>query len=288
MESKKSVNRTEKIGIIGLGIMGGRIAGKFIKKGYKVFIYDINDDVIKKFTEKGAIVCKTPKEVAQKSDIIFEVTVSDLTSKSVWDGEKGILAGATAEKTLITCSTLSAEWVDTLAEKCNKSGFIFFDMPMTADIYNINLHCGGDKARLKLIKPVLRAFARKIIYFGPPGQGIRYKLILNFLQALQAVGFGQAMKIAKAEKMDLQIVIETLTDKVGELAYNLCLEDFQKEPDWSYFPVEKITKDLRYAKKLSKQLDVSLLDATLVRYDAAMKKGYAKKDWFSVNFVDKK
>ena len=268
---------TEKIGIIGLGIMGGIIADKFLKKGFTVFVFDIKNEVSLKYVKKGAFISKTPKDVAEKSDIIFEVTVSDLTSKKVWEGENGLLAGASSAKTLIVCSTLSAQWVDTLSKKCAKAGITFFDMAMTYDGYWVTLHCGGDKIKLKTIKPVLRIFAKKIIYFGRAGNGMRYKLLLNYLQALQLIGFGQALQIASAEKMDVHVVSKALTEKISWLVNSFYPEDFMEEAGKIYFPIEKITKDLRYTKQLAKSLPVSLLDTVLDQYQTAMKKGHAKK-----------
>src|SRR5437016_2118330 len=118
MVNRKSEKPTT-IGIIGLGIMGGKIAGKFMKRGYQVFIYDISKSVVRKFEDKGAVACSSPKEVAQKSSFVFEVTPNDESSREVWDGANGILAGATDNKVLITCATLSVAWVDELAKKCN-------------------------------------------------------------------------------------------------------------------------------------------------------------------------
>lgn len=285
MKTKNNIQRTKKIGIIGLGIMGGIIADKFLKKGFTVFVFDIRNDVCQNYVKKGAIIGKNPRDVAEKSDIIFEVTVSDLTSKNVWEGKNGLLAGASLDKTLIVCSTLSANWIDTLSKKCAKAGITFFDMAMTYDGYWVTLHCGGDKKKLTTIKPVLRIFAKKIIYFGRTGNGMKYKLLLNYLQAMQIIGFGQALQIAAAEKMDVQVVSKALTEKISWLVDSFYPEDFMEEAENIYFPIDKITKDLRYTKQLAKSLPVSLLDTVLDQYQKAMKKGNAKKSWFSINLL---
>lgn len=145
MSDKKTHIRDDKIGIIGLGTMGGRIANKFIKKGYTVFIFDINKKVLKNYEDLGARVCNSPKEVTQKADIIFEVTINDDTSKKVWYGNDGIISGASSHNILISCATLSTSWIDEIAQICAKKSLTFFDMAMTVENGKITLLCGGDK-----------------------------------------------------------------------------------------------------------------------------------------------
>lgn len=120
-----------KIGIVGLGIMGRGIASNFLKSGYKVFIWNRTIDAGNSLTASGAVQCSSPKEVAEKADIIFEVTANDVSSRAVWLGEVGILAGASKDAICIASSTLSIAWVDQLARECKKEGIAFCDMPMT-------------------------------------------------------------------------------------------------------------------------------------------------------------
>ncbi len=278
----------KKIGIVGLGIMGGGIASNFLKKGYAVFVWNRTKKVSDDFVKKGAIACSTPAEVAQKADIIFEVTANDRSSKSVWTGKQGILAGASSDKILIASATLSIDWVDELIKLCKKSGYTFFDMALTggrigAESGALTLLCGGDENVLEGLKPTLSAIATKVLYFGSEGKGMRYKLILNFIQATHIVAFGQAMKIAKAYDMDTKKVGDALADRPGGVITALAWRDYQIEPDPINFSIEWITKDLAYAKKMIKYLDIRLLKEVLSEYKKAVKKGYSKKDWASIN-----
>jgi 3-hydroxyisobutyrate dehydrogenase-like beta-hydroxyacid dehydrogenase len=150
----------------------------------------------------------------------------------------------------------------------------------------LTLLCGGEESDLENLKPTLSAIAAKILYFGPAGQGMRYKLILNFLQAVHIIGFGQAMKIAKNNGMDLKKVGDALSERPGGVITSLAWRDYQKEPDPINFSVEWITKDLTYAKKLAGHLDLSFLEDSLALYKQAAEKGFSKKDWASINTVD--
>lgn len=278
----------KKLGVVGLGIMGSGIASNFLKKGYSVFVWNRTPEKIKKFVELGAAACAIPAEVAKNSDVVFEVTANDESSKAVWLGKKGILSGATSKTICIANATLSIKWVDELIQKCKTSKITFFDMAMTggrigAETGSLTLLCGGDESVLENIKPTLDAIAKKIFYFGPEGQGMRYKLILNFLQAVHVIGFGQAMKIAKANAMDLKKVSDALVERPGGIITGIAQRTYFQDPDPITFSIEWILKDLTYAKKFAKKLDASLLDDVLLTYQKAKKKGFANKDWASVN-----
>ncbi|MEO8581400.1 MAG: NAD(P)-dependent oxidoreductase [Patescibacteria group bacterium] len=281
-------NQNLKVGIVGLGIMGRGMANNFIKKGFTLFIWNRTQSVCDEFSKQGAVVCSTPAEVAQKADVIFEITANDESSKEVWMGEKGILAGASTDKVLIASATLSVEWVDELVAKCKNQKFTFMDIALTggrvgAETGSLTVLCGGDEATLQQIEPVLQAVAKKIFHFGPAGHGMRYKLILNFLQAVHIIGFGQAMKIAKAYDMDLKKVSEALVDRPGGTITGIAQKTYFEEPNPITFSIEWISKDLTYAKKLAKNLDVCLLDGVLSEYKKAMEKGHSKRDWASIN-----
>src|SRR3989304_143040 len=171
-------NARLKVGIVGLGIMGRGMANNFLKNGYSLFIWNRTTSVCDEFSKQGAVVCSTPAEVAQKADIIFEVTANDESSKEVWLGESGIIEGATKDKILITSATLSVEWVDNLISKCKSHSLSFMDIALTggrvgAETGSLTLLCGGNESTLQQIEPVLNAVAKKIFHFGPEGHGMR-------------------------------------------------------------------------------------------------------------------
>jgi len=278
----------KKIGIVGLGIMGKGMADNFLKNGYKVFVWNRTKAVAEEFKKKGVVVCSTPKEVTEKADITFEVTANDQSSRQVWKGKNGILKGANKSKILVASATLSVKWIDELLKQCKKQGFVFLDIPLTggrigAETGNLTLLCGGNEKVLNKIKTVLKAISGKIFYFGPEGHGMRYKLILNYLQGLHMIGFGQAMKMAKADKMDLKKVAEGLADRPGGMITGIAKTAYFRNPVPVTFSIEWITKDVSYAKKFAKDLDVSLLDNVLKEYKNAVKKGFKDKDWANVN-----
>jgi len=280
----------KKIGIVGLGIMGRGIANNFLKKKYQLFVWNRTKKVTEEFKNNGTLVCSSPAEVAQKADIVFEITSNDISSKQVWLGKNGILSGAKKDSILVASATLSAEWIDKLILLCKKDNYIFMDIALTggrvgAETGNLILLCGGKDSIMNEIKPDLLAISKKIYHFGPAGHGMRYKLILNFLQAVHLVGFGQALKIAKNYNMDLKKVSEALMDRPGGLITEIAKNAYFADPPPLTFSIENIAKDLAYAKKLAKGLDITLLDKTLALYKKGMKKNISQQDWAAINKI---
>lgn len=273
----------KKIAVIGTGIMGAGIASNFLKNGYQVVVWNRNKDRLKTLVDKGAIVANSPKEAAKQADIIFEVTANDESSRSVWLADDGIIAGANKEKVLITCATLSPSWTDELSSTCAKKGFTFFDMAMTgsrigAESGTLTLLVGGDSKKLKELDNDLKSISAKVIYFGKAGSGMRFKLLLNMLQSIHVVALGETLEVAKKVSLDVNKVGEALVERPGGVITKLAWEGYQNEPDPANFSVAWITKDLKYAKQLAKEINTPLLNETLKKYEKIVQK-LGQKDW---------
>jgi 3-hydroxyisobutyrate dehydrogenase len=278
----------KKIGVIGLGIMGHGMAVNFLKNGYELYVWNRSPEKAADLVKSGAKLCASPKEVAEKAEMVFDVTANDESSKRVWTAEDGILNGAGKDAVLIASATLSTKWLDELAKKCEEQGCTFFDMPLTgsrpgAESGTLTLLVGGDEKKLKEIEPTLRAIAEKVVYFGPAGQGLRYKLLLNMLQAIHIIGYAEVLKIAKAGGMDVNKVADTLAVRPGGIPTGQARDGFYKQPDPIGFAVEWIAKDLGYAKDFAGPLDTPMLDDVLSKYRRLMDAGLAQTDWTNVN-----
>jgi 3-hydroxyisobutyrate dehydrogenase-like beta-hydroxyacid dehydrogenase len=277
----------KKIAVVGVGIMGAGIASNFLKNGYQVFVWNRGKDRTEPLVAKGAVVAETPKEAALQADIVFEVTASDESSRAVWLGDEGILAGARPDQLLISSGTLSAGWVDELAALCAKKGFAYFDIMLTggrpaAESGKLLMLAGGDENKFAELLPDLKAISAKVVRFGPVGSGARYKLILNVLQSVHMQGLAEALKLAAKEGMDLQKVGDELAEYPGGIVTARSWQNYQHPPSPINFALKWVTKDVRYAKELAGDLDLPLLNDVLAKYNEAMEKGKGEDDWTSV------
>ena len=277
-----------KIGIVGLGIMSRGMAQNFLKHDYEVFVWNRTKSVAEEIGAEGAVVCSSPAEVCGKAELVFEVTANDESSQAVWQGDDGILSAADKSKVLVASATLSVDWIDQLAKLCEKKELTFFDMPLTggrvgAESGNLTMLVGGDESKLDELRPTLDAIAGKVFHFGPAGQGTRYKLLLNTLQAIHLVGYGEVIKIAEASGMDIEKVGAALADRPGGVMTEIARSSYHNQPDPITFSVEWITKDLGYAREFAGDSDAPLLDGVLAKFQSILDKGQADKDWTNVN-----
>jgi 3-hydroxyisobutyrate dehydrogenase len=278
----------QTIAIVGTGIMGSGIADNFIGADHAVIVWNRTMEHAEELLQKGAKPAASPREATKDADIIFEVTASDESSKSVWHGDDGILAGADADKVLITSATLTVNWTEQLAKLCAEHSFTFFDMPLTggraaAENGSLTLLVGGDEPQLEQLKPVLSAISAKIFYFGSAGSGMKYKLILNSLQAAHLVAFGEAMKLAKATGLDPAVVGPALVDRPGGVLTEIGWKAYQETSPPLTFSVDWITKDLGYAQELAGELDLALFKDTLEAFKRTQSEGHGSDDWTVIN-----
>lgn len=277
----------KKIGIVGVGIMGSGMVRNFIKNGYDVYIYNRSTDKVKDLIVLGAKLMSSPRQVAEKADIIFEVTSDDDSSKAVWLGEKGILEGGTADKVLIASATLSVSWVEILAKNCEDKKLNFLDIPLTggrsgAESGKLIMLAGGDKSKLDEISNDLAFISEQIFYFGPVGSGAKFKLILNMIQGIHLVAFGEAMRIAESSGLDTNMVGEVLASRMGAMTAN-GWKYYKVPPDSVNFSLKLIEKDLRYAKLFRDKVETPLLDETLKKFKKSLDKGLGDEDLTIVN-----
>lgn len=274
----------KKIAIIGFGIMGAGMADNFLKKGHKVFVWNRTKEKLSPLVKKGAVECATPKAAAEQAEIVIEITANDSSSKEVWLGENGILEGAKKDSYLIASSTLSIAWTDELAKTVAAAGFKFFDIPLTgsragAETGTLFMMAGGNENELKKIEKDLKSVAAQIVCFGKVGNGMRFKLLLQALQSVHLLAFGEMMKVAADLGLEAKPVGETFCERPGGGVTKMGWNNLQKPPTQVNFALEWMIKDLRYAKQMTGDIETPFLDDALKKLEAAEKKIGAKADW---------
>ncbi|MEU8028389.1 NAD(P)-dependent oxidoreductase [Streptomyces sp. NPDC049099] len=282
-----------EVAVVGLGIMGRGMAENLLKHGHTVTVWNRSPQRAAEPADAGARVAATPAEAASHADVVFEVTADDASSREVWQGPAGILAGARRNAVLIASATLSVAWIEELAGLCAQGGRTFYDMPLTggaagARTGTLVLLAGGDPDGLPALRPVFDAIARDVRHFGPAGAGTRFKLILNALQAVHLAGFGEALRLAEAAGLDTRQVGEALLDRPGGVVTRLAWDSHLTPPEPVNFSAEWAHKDLAYAARMADatgQRHHPLLDGVLSLFSTALAEGRGKEDWSTVNPV---
>ena len=184
-----------KIGFIGLGNVGGKLAGSLLRNNFDVTVRDIDEGLTNSFKNLGAKIAKSPKELAEQSDLIITSLPSPEVSAEVMESEDGILNGLSENKIWLEMSTTDENEVKRLGEKVISKKAIPLDGPVSGGCHraatgNIAIFVGGERKAFEKILPVLTVMGRKVLHTGELGSASVLKVITNYLASVHLVALG--------------------------------------------------------------------------------------------------
>jgi len=196
------------VAILGLGIMGSGMARRLASSGFPLSVYSRSREKAAPFSELGVFVADSPRQAASRAHIVISMVSDDTASREVWMGDAGALAGAPSGSVLIESSTLTVGWVEELAAAASQRDCQFLDAPVTgtkphAESGQLLFLVGGSANAVESARPVLSVLGRDIVHLGPTASGALMKLINNFMAAVQAVSFGEALALIQAGGLDV-------------------------------------------------------------------------------------
>jgi 3-hydroxyisobutyrate dehydrogenase-like beta-hydroxyacid dehydrogenase len=275
---------TKRIGLIGLGLMGLPMGMNLRKAGYPLTVWNRTASRAKDLVEAGAILAKSPQEVAETSDVLLTMVSDPPALESVLWGEGGALPALKAGSVYIDSSTISPALVQKIAKACQKGGIRFLDAPVTGGDWgaregNLVFMIGGDAETLKEVQPILDVMGKRFFHLGPNGAGQTIKLAMNAILALEVGAVAEAIGLVTKAGLQGEQLLEVLQSSMGrsgllDLKTPLMLKgDFKPS-----FPLRLMHKDLGLALDLANQLGVALPTTAAVREVYNHVKGEAKED----------
>lgn len=206
-----------RVGFIGLGNMGGRMASCLVNAGTPVLGFDARPDSIE---QAGATPAASAAAVVAGSDIILLSLPESKVVEAVVLGEDGILANARGGQVLIDLSTSAPSSTILLHEQLQAKGMTLIDAGISggaaaADKGELTLMVGGDRQVLERVRPVLDAFSRHIFHCGDVGAGHTAKLLNNFLNAISLSATAEVMVAGRKAGLDLEVLLEVLNNSSG-------------------------------------------------------------------------
>jgi 3-hydroxyisobutyrate dehydrogenase len=278
------------VAVLGLGIMGSGMANRLLGAGFRLTIYNRTAEKAAPFLERGAKVAPTPREAVARANIIISMVADDLSSRNVWLGEEGGLAGAIPGTVLIESSTLSLPWVKELAEAAAAHDCELIDAPVTgskaqAASGELNFLVGGSPAALEKARVALSVMSRSIVHVGPSGSGALLKLINNFLCGVQVASLAEAIAWIEKSGADPEQMLQFLINGAGGSPLIKLISERMSRSDFTpNFLLRLMTKDLGYAVDETKRLPLELTtgSAALSVFKQAIARGQGDKDMSAV------
>ena len=278
-----------KIGFIGLGNVGGKLANNLIKSRYKLIVRDLDAKLSKKFKNKGAVIASSPKELAENSDIVITCLPSPKVCSKVMTAKNGVLEGLSKNKIWLEMSTTDQSEVKRIGVMVKKKGSHALDVPVSGGCHraatgNISIFAGGDKKIFKKVLPVLKCMGKKILYTGELGTASILKVITNYLASVHLAALGEAWTVAKKSKLNLSKVYKGIAASSG----NSFVHETESQVilNGSYninFTMDLVKKDMKLFNDLSKKLKTPLeISPFILNIFNKAQKQYGSRAWSSM------
>ena len=278
-----------KIGFIGLGNVGGKLAGSLIRNNFDVTVREIDESLINEFKKLGAKVAKSPKELAEQTDLIITSLPSPEVSAEVMESEDGILNGLSENKIWLEMSTTDEDEVKRLGNKVISKKAIPLDGPVSGGCHraatgNIAIFVGGDRKAFEKILPALTVMGRKVLHTGELGSASVLKVITNYLASVHLVALGEAWTVAKKSNLDLAKTFKGIAVSSG----NSFVHETESQVilNGSYninFTMDLVLKDTGLFDNLAKKLNAPLeISPKIVEIFKDGQKKYGSRAWSSM------
>jgi len=278
-----------KIGFIGLGNVGGKLASSLLRNNFDLTVRDLDESLTDTLKDLGAKVAKSPKELAEQTDLIITSLPSPEISAEVMEANDGIINGLSENKIWLEMSTTDENEVKRIGEKVIAKKGIPMDGPVSGGCHraatgNIAIFVGGERKAFEKILPALTVMGRKVLHTGELGSASVLKVITNYLASVHLVALGEAWTVAKKSNLDLAktykgIAISSGNSFVHETESQVILNG-------SYninFTMDLVLKDTGLFDNLAKKLNASLeISPQIVEIFKDGQKKYGSRAWSSM------
>jgi 3-hydroxyisobutyrate dehydrogenase len=240
-----------KVGFIGLGNMGSRMARRLLDRGYHLEVYDRDSIKAEALAVQGGVVAKNIFELAQNVDVLLSCLTNDEAVHRVYTGTEGFFAGARAGTVAIEMSTISPESSRELHKIGATRGIEVMDVAISgstpaAEKGMLTLLAGGNRELFDAAKPIFELLAKQYFLLGGPGSGTAMKLVVNTLLGVGMQAIAEAVVLGEKAGLDRKRLLDVLSQTavitpahVGKLA-RIAINDYTPQ-----FPLRLMNKDFK-------------------------------------------
>ncbi|WP_255472885.1 NAD(P)-dependent oxidoreductase [Planomicrobium sp. CPCC 101079] len=271
-----------KLGFIGTGVMGNSLVKHLLDNHHEVAIYTRTAKKAENLVEAGAMLFESPKQVADKADVIFTMVGYPQDVEEVYFGENGLLQHAKENAVLIDLTTSKPNLAQRIFQAAAERGIHTLDAPVSggdigAQKGTLSIMVGGEQPTFISVLPLLELFGENIIYQGPAGSGQHTKMCNQINIASNMIGVCESLIYAKKAGLDPETVLRSISTgaagswSLSNLAPRMIKEDF--EPG---FYIKHFIKDMKIAAEEAEAwgLDLPGLRLSLQMYESLAAEGY--------------
>ncbi|HTE83179.1 MAG TPA: NAD(P)-binding domain-containing protein [Dehalococcoidia bacterium] len=273
----------ERVGLIGLGIMGKPMARNLLRAGFSLTVFNRTRGKSDELAGEGASVGASPAEVARMSDVIITIVTNSPDVEQVALGEKGVIEGVQKGAVLVDMSTISPDVTRTIGGRMAERGVAMLDAPVSggergAIDGTLSIMVGGEAQDFERCRPVFEAMGKKLVHCGPLGAGQTVKLCNQIVVGLNNLAMSECLVFAAASGISVDRMLEAVSAgaagswALSNLAPKLLKRDFSPG-----FKVGLQQKDLRLALEAADHMHLSLPGLALTHqlYSSLERRGLA-------------
>ena len=281
----------ERIGFLGLGIMGSRMAANLVGAGYSLSVWTHTPGKAERWAaEHGAEPFGQPAEVARNSEIVLSMVVDGAQVASVLLGEHGAVEGARPGMLCVDCSTIGPAETRAIGAALKERDLDMLDAPVTgssprAQAGTLTIMVGGEEWAFERARAVLEAMGELVVHVGALGQGEMVKLINNSLGAANAAALAEALVLASSAGIDLDALTKVVGAGSGASAQLELKAGPMREHDYTtLFKAEHMLKDVRLCLEEAQRAGVPFPSAAHARdvLAATVGRGRGEEDYASM------
>jgi 3-hydroxyisobutyrate dehydrogenase/2-hydroxy-3-oxopropionate reductase len=279
-----------QLGFLGLGIMGYRMAGHLLKAGHDVALWSHTGSKAKQLAKNGkGTACATPREIAERSDVIFYCVGDTAMAREITTGHRGLIETVRKDAIICDCSSIAPQASIELNAAFAARGAHFLDSPVTgstggAEKATLTFMVGGDKAVFDRAKPYMEIMGKLFYYCGPAGQGLKAKVTQNLVGASIMQSFAEGLVLAAKAGIAPELMIEILENSAAKSGIASYKAPFVLNRDFvTNFSAKWMHKDVGFALDLAKSLDLPLPMTAITHQmlQATIAKGWGDDDFCS-------
>ena len=278
-----------KIGFIGLGNVGGKLAGSLLRNKFDLTVRDLDENLTNEFKNLGAKVASSARELAEQVDLIITCLPSPKICADVMEGENGVLEGISQNKIWLEMSTTDEAEIKRIGKKVIEKNGIPLDGPVSGGCHraatgNIAIFVGGNRVAFERILSALTVMGRKVLHTGELGSATVLKVITNYLASVHLVALGEAWTVAKKSNLDLAKAYKGIAVSSG----NSFVHETESQVilNGSYninFTMDLVLKDTGLFDDLAKKLNAGLeISPKIVEIFKDGQKKYGSRAWSSM------
>jgi 3-hydroxyisobutyrate dehydrogenase-like beta-hydroxyacid dehydrogenase len=279
-----------KIGFIGLGIMGSRMAANLEKQGYSLVLFNRTRAKAEPLLGPCGTFSNSPAELAKQVDVLFTMLAHPDAVEQAALGENGFLGHLNSGALWVDCSSVNPSFSKKMAAEAARCSVHFVDAPVTGSApaaaeAKLIFWVGADPADLERIRSLLLCMGNKIVHVGGPGMGASMKMVINSLLGNAMAAFAEAMALGKGLGISQKTLFDSLLGTPAVAPFLASKREKIESGNYeAEFPLRWVQKDMHLATVSAYESDVAMPQTNITKeiYRLAMREGHDTEDFSAI------